>query len=382
MVEEMKNEVEVKQYEVGDRIKGTVTSVKEKHALIDFGFKIDAILPIGEIANVHIGKVADVLKEGDEVEAEIIKINEEEVVVSKKRVDNERAWSVLREKMEKGEVFEITVAEVVKGGLVADVGLRGFIPASQVERHFVEDFSDYVGRTLPVKVIELDQERNKVILSHRAVLEEEEAKARKERLSSLQPGQIIEGTVSRITDFGAFVDIGGIDGLVHISEMAWHRVESPQEVVQEGDKVQVKVLKVDVENEKISLSIKATQPSPWQKAAEEIKPGDTVTGVVKRLVPFGAFVEVRPGVEGLVHISQLATRRVGSPQEVLKEGQEIEAKVLEVNPEEERMSLSIRELQEEQRANDYKQYHEKQSSSSGITLGELVGDQLKKLKQN
>jgi len=381
MVEEMKNNVEVKQYEVGDRIKGKVSSVKEKHALIDFGYKIDAILPIGEISNVHIEKVADVLKEGDEIEAVITKINEEEVVVSKKRVDNEKAWVELREKQEKGEVFEVTVAEVVKGGLVADVGLRGFIPASQVERHFVEDFSDYVGRTLRVKVIELDEEKNKVILSQRAVLEEEEAKARQERIAAIQVGDVLEGTVSRITSFGAFVDIGGVDGLVHISEMAWHRVESPQEVVQEGDKVQVKVLKVDPSQEKVSLSLKATQPSPWQKAAEEIKAGDTVKGVVKRLAPFGAFVEVRPGVEGLIHISQIANKRIGTPQEVLKEGQEVEAKVLDVNPEEERMSLSIRELIEDRRAQDVQTYNDKQNASHGVTLGDLIGDQLKKLKQ-
>lgn len=380
MVEEMKNDVEVKQYETGDRISGKVSSVREKHALIDFGYKIDAILPIGEISNVHIDKVADVLKEGDEVEAVIIKINEEEVVVSKKRVDNEKAWIELKQKMEQGETFEVTVAEVVKGGLVADVGLRGFIPASQVERHFVEDFSDYVGRTLRVKVIELDEEKNKVILSHRAVLEEEEAKARKERIAALQVGDVIEGTVSRITNFGAFVDIGGVDGLVHISEMAWYRVESPHDVVKEGDQVKVKVLKVDPEQEKVSLSIKAAQPSPWENAAQEIKPGDTVKGIVKRLAPFGAFVEVRPGVEGLVHISQIANRRIGTPQEVLEEGQEVEAKVLDINPDEERMSLSIRELLEDERAEAVQTYTEKQNISSGITLGDLVGDQLRKLK--
>ncbi len=380
MVEEMKNDVEVKQYETGDRISGKVSSVKEKHALIDFGYKIDAILPIGEISNVHIDKVADVLKEGDEVEAVIIKINEEEVVVSKKRVDNEKAWIELKKKQEQDETFEVTVAEVVKGGLVADVGLRGFIPASQVERHFVEDFSDYVGRTLRVKVIELDEEKNKVILSHRAVLEEEEAKARKERIAALQVGDVIEGTVSRITNFGAFVDIGGVDGLVHISEMAWYRVESPHDVVKEGDQVKVKVLKVDPEQEKVSLSIKAAQPSPWENAAQEIKPGDTVKGIVKRLAPFGAFVEVRPGVEGLVHISQIANRRIGTPQEVLEEGQEVEAKVLDINPDEERMSLSIRELLEDERAEAVQTYTEKQNISSGITLGDLVGDQLRKLK--
>ncbi|QZT32625.1 30S ribosomal protein S1 [Caldalkalibacillus thermarum TA2.A1] len=381
MVEEIQNNVEVQQYETGDRVKGTVTKVKEKYALIDIGYKIDAILPIGEISNVHIDKVEDALKEGDELEVVITKLTEDEVVVSKRRVDNDKAWAELEEKFRSGEVFEVTVAEIVKGGLVVDVGLRGFIPASQVERHFVEDFSEYVGKTLPVKVVELDREKNKVILSHRAALEEEEAKAKEARLRELEVGEELEGTVSRLTSFGAFVDIGGIDGLVHISELAWHRVESPEEVIKEGDKVKVKVLKVDPEQQKVSLSIKATQPSPWQKAAEEIKAGDTVKGVVKRLVPFGAFVEVMPGVEGLVHISQIANRRIGSPSEVLKEGQQIEAKVLDVDPQEERISLSIRALQEDKQSEEVQAYTEKQVQSSGVTLGELIGDQLKKLKQ-
>ncbi|GGK18877.1 30S ribosomal protein S1 [Caldalkalibacillus thermarum] len=381
MVEEIQNNVEVQQYETGDRVKGTVTKVKEKYALIDIGYKIDAILPIGEISNVHIDKVGDALKEGDELEVVITKLTEDEVVVSKRRVENDKAWAELEEKFRSGEVFEVTVAEIVKGGLVVDVGLRGFIPASQVERHFVEDFSDYVGKTLRVKVVELDREKNKVILSHRAVLEEEEAKAKESRLRELEIGEELEGTVSRLTSFGAFVDIGGIEGLVHISELAWHRVETPEEVIKEGDKVKVKVLKVDPEQQKVSLSIKATQPSPWQKAADEIKAGDTVKGVVKRLVSFGAFVEVMPGVEGLVHISQIANRRIGSPSEVLKEGQQIEAKVLDVDPQEERISLSIRALQEDKRSEEVQAYTEKQVQSSGVTLGELIGDQLKKLKQ-
>ncbi|MDQ0337761.1 small subunit ribosomal protein S1 [Caldalkalibacillus uzonensis] len=381
MVEEMQNNVEVQQIEEGDRVKGTVTKVKEKHALIDFGYKIDAILPIGEISNVHIDKVGDVLKEGDEIEAVIIKLTEDEVVVSKRRAVSEQAWTELEEKYQSGEVFEVTVAEVVKGGLVVDVGLRGFIPASQVERHFVEDFSDYVGKLLRVKVIELDRDKNKVILSQRAVLEEEEAKAKEARLQQLEVGEELEGTVSRLTSFGAFVDIGGVDGLVHISEMAWHHVETPEEVVKEGDTVKVKVLKVDPEKQKVSLSIKAAQPSPWQKAADEIKAGDTVKGVVKRLAPFGAFVELLPGVEGLVHISQIANRRIGSPGEVLKEGQEVEAKVLDVNPEEERISLSIRELQDERRSEEVQAFTAKQNQSAGVTLGDLIGDQLKKLKQ-
>ncbi len=374
------HDAHVPDYQVGDRVKGKVIKVEEKHALIDFGYKLDAILPIGEISNVHIDKVADVLSVGDDVEVEITKVSDEEIVASKRRVDNEEAWQELEQKLASQETFEVTVAEVVKGGLVVDVGLRGFIPASLVERHYVEDFSDYKGRTLRVKVIELDRDKNKLILSQKAVLDEEAEQAIQKRLESLEVGQILEGTVQRLTSFGVFVDIGDIDGLVHISELSWQRVETPSDVVSEGDVVKVKVLKVDPENKKVSLSIKATQPSPWETAAEEIKPGDVVEGTVKRLVSFGAFVEVLPGVEGLVHISQIANRRIGTPGEVLEEGQQIKAKVLDVNPSEERISLSIRELLDEENAKQVEAYTSNEENHTGVTLGDMFGDQLKKLK--
>lgn len=374
------HDTHVPDYQVGDRVKGKVIKVEEKHALIDFGYKLDAILPIGEISNVHIDKVADVLSVGDDVEVEITKVSDEEIVASKRRVDNEEAWQELEQKLASQETFEVTVAEVVKGGLVVDVGLRGFIPASLVERHYVEDFSDYKGRTLRVKVIELDRDKNKLILSQKAVLDEEAEQAIQKRLESLEVGQILEGTVQRLTSFGVFVDIGDIDGLVHISELSWQRVETPSDVVSEGDVVKVKVLKVDPENKKVSLSIKATQPSPWETAAEEIKPGDVVEGTVKRLVSFGAFVEVLPGVEGLVHISQIANRRIGTPGEVLEEGQQIKAKVLDVNPSEERISLSIRELLDEENAKQVEAYTSNEENHTGVTLGDMFGDQLKKLK--
>lgn len=380
MTEEIQNEVEVKTYSIGDIVKATVTKVEEKHALVDFGYKIDGILPIGEISNVHIEKAADAISIGDEVELKVIKVNEEEIVLSKRAVENEGALEGLEQKLTSGEVFEVTVADVVKGGLVVDVGVRAFIPASLVERHYVEDFSDYKGKTLRVKVAELDREKNKVILSQKAVLDDEANQMKQDRMSTIKVGEELEGTVQRLTSFGAFVDIGEIDGLVHISELAWHRVETPSEVVKEGDKVKVKVLKVDIDTERVSLSIKATEESPWDKAASEIKIGDVVKGTVRRLVAFGAFVEIVPGVEGLVHISQIAHRHIASPGEVLKEGQEIEAKVLDVNTKDQRISLSIRELLDDEEAKFAKQYVQQEQSGMGVTLGDMIGDQLKKLK--
>ena len=380
MAEEMNNEIEVQSYNVGDVVKATVTKVEDKHALVDFGYKIDGILPIGELSNVHIEKVSDVIAEGQEVELKVIKVNEEDIVLSKKAIDNEKAYTELEEKLASGEVFEVTIADVVKGGLVADVGVRAFIPASLVARHFVEDFSDYKGQTIRVKVAELDG-KDKVILSAKAVLDEEYEAEKKNRLMQINVGDVIEGTVQRLTSFGVFVDIGGVDGLVHISELSWNRVETPSEVVSEGDKVQVKVLKVDPETEKISLSIKATQESPWDKAIAEINAGDIVTGTVKRLVSFGAFVEIAPGVEGLVHISQIANRHIGTPGEVLKEEQEVQAKVLDVDPAEKRISLSIRALLDDEVSQYVEDYKQEEQSGMGITLGDMIGDQLKKLKK-
>jgi small subunit ribosomal protein S1 len=380
MVDET-NEVEIKTYSVGDVVQGTVSKVEEKHVLVDFGYKHDAILPIGEISNVHIEKAADALTVGDEVTVKVTKVTDEEIVVTKKGVDNEKAWGELEEKLSSGEVFEVTVADVVKGGLVVDIGVRAFVPASLVERTFVEDFADYKGKTLRVKVIELDSEKNKVILSQKAVLDEEVSAQKKQSLENIKVGQEIEGTVQRLTSFGAFIDIGGgIDGLVHISELSWQRVDSPAEVVSEGDKVKVKVLKVDPSSERVSLSLKETGESPWSKATTEIKVGETVKGTVKRLVSFGAFVEIIPGVEGLVHISQIANRHIGTPGEVLKEGQEVEAKVLDVNSIDQRISLSIRELLEDEEKSYTKEYTQQEQSGMGVTLGDMIGDKLRKLK--
>ncbi|WP_017755601.1 30S ribosomal protein S1 [Calidifontibacillus oryziterrae] len=378
MTEEMNQDVSVKSFTVGDTVSGKVTKVEDKHVLVDIGYKVEGIVPISELASLHIEKSSDVVSVNDELILKVIKVAEEEIILSKKAIDAEKAWDNLEKKFENGEVFEAEVKDVVKGGLVVDVGIRGFIPASLVERHFVEDFSEYKGQLLRLKVVELDQEKNRVILSHRAVLDDEIAAKKQQTFDSLHVGQVIEGVVQRLTDFGVFVDIGGIDGLVHISQLAHNHVEKPSDVVEEGQTVKVKVLAVDKENERVSLSIKETLPGPWDML--ELVPGDIVEGKIKRLVNFGAFVEVAPNVEGLVHISQISNRHIATPHEVLKEGEIVKVKVLEINKQQQRISLSIRELLEDHIQEDYKNYQQEEEASSGFSLGDMIGDQLKKLK--
>lgn len=379
MGDKMDKETSVNTLAVGDVVTGTVTKIKEKHALIDVNFKFEGILPISELSNIHIEKMSDILSEGDTIQVQVTKLNEEEneLVLSKKAVDSEKAWKELKQKFDNKETFEVEIHEVVKGGLVTDIGVRGFIPASLVENYFVEDFSDYVGKKLSVKIVEFEPENNKLILSHRAVLDEELEQKKRETLESLKEGETVTGTVQRITDFGVFVSLGHVDGLVHISELAHEHIESPEEVVKEGEEVQVKILSVDVENERVSLSIKATLPGPWDKLRDQFKEGDVVKGTVKRLVTFGAFVEIAPGVEGLVHISEIANRHIGTPAEVLKENEEIDVKILDINPEEKRVSLSIKALENN---NEEIQEEIKLDTSSGFSLGDVVGEQLKKLK--
>ncbi|NIK67692.1 30S ribosomal protein S1 [Paenibacillus sp. BK720] len=391
----------------GDTVKGTIIKIDDNQAYVSLGYKYDGVIPVRELSAVQLDNANDAVQVGQEVELKVVSIDDEKekLVLSKRLIDGEKAWDVLQSRFESGEVFEVAVADVVKGGLVADVGVRGFIPASMVERHFVEDFSDYKGRTLRVKVKEIDRENNKVILSAKDVLDAEFEQNKQQVIAGLQVGAQLEGTVQRLTPFGAFVDIGGIDGLVHVSELSWQHVAHPKDVVSEGQKVTVKVLKVDPAAGKISLSIKAAQPGPWESAAGQFNVGDIVTGTVRRLVTFGAFVEIAPGVEGLVHISQIAHRHIATPFEVLKEGQEVQAKVLDFNPAEKRVSLSIKETEEapeqpaasEQAPKSGRPQRERtpqvkpedlgnnpnvslNSSSMSYSLGERFGDKLSKLK--
>ncbi|MEK3853333.1 30S ribosomal protein S1 [Cytobacillus sp. FSL H8-0458] len=379
MSEEM-NQVEVKNFEVGDKVKGQVTKVEEKQVIVDLAdSKLDGIIPISELSSLHIEKAGDAVSEGDELELEVLKVEEDALILSKRKVDAGKSWETLEKKFNEGEVFEAEIKDVVKGGLVVDLGVRGFVPASLVEAHFVEDFTDYKGKTMTFKIVELDKDKNRLILSHRAVIEEEKGKQKHQVLESLQAGQVLDGTVQRITDFGAFVDIGGIDGLVHISQLSYEHVEKPSDVVEEGQKVKVKVLSVDRDNERISLSIKETLPGPWDNISEKAPKGSTLDGTVRRLVSYGAFVEVFPGVEGLVHISQIAHKHIGTPHEVLSEGQEVKVKVLDVNEQDQRLSLSIKDLleKEQEEVTDY----ELPEETKGFSLGDMIGDQLKNLKK-
>lgn len=379
MSEEM-NQVEVKNFEIGDKVIGQVTKVEEKQVIVDISdSKLDGIIPISELSSLHVEKASDAVSEGDTLELEVLKVEEDALILSKRKVDAEKSWADLEKKFNTGEIFEAEIKDVVKGGLVVDLGVRGFVPASLVEAFFVEDFTDYKGKVLTFKIVELEKEKNRLILSHRAVVEEEKGKQKGQILDSIQAGQVIEGTVQRITDFGAFVDVGGVDGLVHISQLSYEHVEKPSDVVEEGQKIQVKVLSVDRDNERISLSIKETLPGPWSNIAEKAPKGSTLNGTVKRLVSYGAFVELFPGVEGLVHISQISHKHIGTPHEVLKEGQEIQVKVLEVNEQVQRLSLSIKDLLEKE--SDYVTDYELPEESKGFQLGEMIGDQLKNLKK-
>jgi len=366
---------------VGKVVKGQVIQVGENDVIVNIGYKADGIIPRDELNNDPTLKPSDIVKEGEEIEVFVKKIDEKEgsVLLSKKKVDIEKAWKVLKEKHQTGEPLNVKVLEEVKGGLIAIAeGIRGFIPASHIDIGYVEVLQDFVGQELPMKVIEFNRSKGKVIFSRKALLEEQKEKKKKEILENLKAGDRIEGEVKRITDFGAFVDVGGIDGLVHISEMSWSRIDHPSEVLETGQKVEVEVLGVEPENERISLSLKKTKPHPWDNIQERYKAGDIVTGKVVRLVDFGAFVELEPGVEGLVHVSQIAYTHVEKPRDVLEEGQMVEVKVLDVKPDERRISLSIKETTEKPRREFSKERPQAQQVHSEdhppITIGELVGD--------
>ncbi len=379
MTEDMNN-IEVADFSVGQHVRGTVTKVEEKQVVVEVeNSKHDGIVPISELSSLHVEKASDVVSEGDQLEFEVIKIEDEALILSKRKVDAENAWEELARDFEEGKIIETEVKDVVKGGLVVDLGVRGFVPASLVEDYFVEDFSDYKGKTISFKIVELDKEKNRLILSHRDVVRDEKEKKKMDILGTLQAGEVLEGKVQRITDFGAFVDIGGIDGLVHVSQLSHEHVDKPSDVVSEGDTVKVKILSIDRDSERVSLSIKETLPGPWSDITNKAHKGSILDGTVKRLVSYGAFVEVFPGVEGLVHISQISHKHIGTPHEVLSEGDSIKVKVLDVNEDEHRLSLSIKELQEDTPAEE--DNYVMPEETKGFQLGEMIGEQLKNLKK-
>lgn len=375
MTEEM-NVNDIPVLKEGDIVQAKVEQVDEKSITVTIeNAPFDGIVPISELSSLHVEKASDVVSPGDELTLMVTKVEEENYVLSKRKADAESAWEGLEEKFNAGTIIETEVKEVVKGGLVVDIGVRGFIPASLIEDHFVENFDDYKGRMMEFKIVELDKEKNRVILSHRAVVEEQKSTLKQQTLEQLEVGSVVEGTVQRLASFGAFVDIGGVDGLVHISQISHDHLDNVASALTEGQKVKVKILSVDRDAERISLSIKDTLPGPWESVAEKAEIGSVHKGTVKRLVSYGAFVEVFPGVEGLVHISQISHQHIGSPNEVLSEGQEVEVKVLDVKPEERRLSLSMKELQENT-AEDFSDY-EMPEENKGFSISDVLGDRFK-----
>ncbi|MEX1280644.1 MAG: 30S ribosomal protein S1 [Acidimicrobiia bacterium] len=328
----------------GDIVKGTVVAIDRDSVLVDIGFKSEGVIPVNELSIRKSVDPAGVVEVGDEVEALVLDKEDDEgrLVLSKKRAQYERAWGRIEQVANSGGTVEGPVIEVVKGGLIVDIGLRGFLPASLVELRRVRDLDPYVGQSIEAKVIELDRNRNNVVLSRRAHLEEEQAEQRHAFLDDLAEGETREGTVSSVVNFGAFVDLGGMDGLVHVSELSYQHVNHPGEVVKVGDKVTVKVLEVDRDRERISLSIKQTQADPWEAFASAHEVGDAVDGAVTKTVPFGAFVTVGEGVEGLVHVSEIAMHRVESPELELTVGQTVKVKITEMDTDRRRVSLSIK----------------------------------------
>ena len=336
-------------FDDGDLVTGTVVQVERDEVLLDIGYKSEGVIPARELSIRKDANPADIVSLGDEIEALVLQKEDKDgrLILSKKRAAYERAWNDIEKKFEAGETVEGEVIEVVKGGLILDIGLRGFLPASLVDLRRVKDLHMFLGERLESRVIEMDRNRNNVVLSRRVVLEEDRKQERQDILNKLVKGMILPGTVSSIVDFGAFVDLGGIDGLVHISELSWSHVNHPSEVVAVGDKVEVQVLDVDMSRERLSLGLKQTQDDPWKQLVKEFQIGTIMDGKVTKIVPFGAFVEIGDNVEGLVHISEMARGHVEKPEDVVNVGDEIKIKIMDVDMDRRRISLSIRAANEE-----------------------------------
>lgn len=335
----------IKYFNDGDIVEGTIVKVDRDEVLLDIGYKTEGVIPSRELSIKHDVDPSEVVGVGDSVEALVLTKEDKEgrLILSKKRAQYERAWGTIEKVKEQDGVVEGQVIEVVKGGLILDIGLRGFLPASLVEMRRVRDLQPYVGKTLEAKIIELDKNRNNVVLSRRAWLEQTQSEVRQTFLTQLQKGQIRSGVVSSIVNFGAFVDLGGVDGLVHVSELSWKHIDHPSEVVEVGQEVTVEVLDVDMDRERVSLSLKATQEDPWQHFARTHQLNQVVPGKVTKLVPFGAFVRVDEGIEGLVHISELAERHIELPEQIVQVGDELYVKVIDIDLERRRISLSLKQ---------------------------------------
>jgi small subunit ribosomal protein S1 len=334
--------------EEGQVVNGTVVRVDKDEVLVDIGYKSEGVIPVAELSIRRSVNPEDEVSVGDDIAALVLTKEDAEgrLILSKKRARFELAWKAIETAHEKGEPVTGRVIEVVKGGLILDLGVRGFLPASLVDIRRVQDLDEFMGQELECKVIELNRSRNNVVLSRRAVLEEERKEQRQKILDRLSTGKVVEGTISNIVDFGAFVDLDGMDGLIHISELSWSHVNHPSEVLEIGQTVRVQVLDIDRERQRISLGLKQTQSDPWQQVLDSYQEGEVVQGTVTKVVTFGAFVEILPGVEGLVHISELAQHHVENPREIVSQGDQVNVRILEVDADRRRLSLSLKRVEE------------------------------------
>jgi len=332
----------------GQLVTGSIVKIDRDGVLLEIGYKTEGVIPSRELSIRNDVDPNEIVKLGEQIEALVLTLEDKEgrLVLSKKRAQYEKAWGAIEKVKEADGIVEGTVIEVVKGGLIVDIGLRGFLPASLVELRRVRDLQPYIGRPIQAKIIELDKNRNNVVLSRRGFLEENQKEQRDEFLTNLKPGEVRKGVVSSVVAFGAFVDLGGMDGLIHVSELSWKHVDHPSQVVTVGDEVTVQVLEVDMSRERISLSLKATQQDPWQEFASTHEVGQLVYGRVTKLVPFGAFVQVGDGIEGLVHISEMSAHHVDAPEQVVTPGEELWVKIIDLDLARRRISISIKQAAE------------------------------------
>jgi len=381
----------VKDIQIGDLVQGEVLTLQDKQAIVGIiGGGVEGVIPFNELSTSPVERVEDVLAVGDVVDLVVIKqIKDKEngsFLLSKKRVDARKVWEEIQAKFDNKEIIEAPVVDAVKGGLVVDAGVRAFVPASMVSDHYVDNLAQFKGQTLAFEIVEIEPSENRLILSRKNLVAAEKAAKRAAVFEAIQEGSVVTGKVARLTNFGAFIDLGGVDGLVHISQISHEHVAKASDKLKVGEEVQAKVISVNPESGRVSLSIKDTLAGPWDNIEERAAVGSVLDGLVKRLTTFGAFVELFPGVEGLVHISQIAHQHIATPHEVLKEGQEVQVKVLEVHPEQQRISLSIKALQEapkpekEEVEEVVEETYELPEEDVSFSLADRLGDQLSELK--
>ena len=355
----------------GNILTGKVVQVLDNEVVVNIGYKSDGIIPLNEFSNNTDINLKDIIKEGEEIEVYVLKSDDGEgnVVLSKKRIDAIKNWELIEKVSQENESIIVKTGEAVKGGIIAYYKeLRGFIPASQLSNEYVENLDEYLNKELEVNVIEVDKNKNKIIFSHRKILEVRLKEKREQLWNTLERDIVVKGEVKRLANFGAFIDLGGLDGLIHISEMSWGRIKHPKEVLNIGDIVEVYVKEIDKEKDRISLSLKQAKENPWDRIDEKYIVDDIIKGKVVKLVDFGAFIELEPGVEGLVHISQISETRIAKPSEVLEVGQTVDVKVIDVKKEEKRLGLSIKEAKESEDFEDYVYENEEEQSTIGDVL--------------